>query len=449
MHASLHHLVCAVAFAGGAIALLAPISLRARTQIPAAAQPQLAASADGRVWLVYGQTGAAPAAAEHSPPSHQGGGAGHDGHSGHAAHAKGKGHGGPRPDGDICVTLSTDGGATFAPAVKAATVPSLMLGMRRGPRIAAHGDTLTITVVGAELMAFRSIDAGRTWIGPVTINDVSKSAREGLHDLAVSPNGTLFATWLDLRNGKMELWCAESRDAGQTWSTNEQVYRSPDKSICECCHPTALFDEEGNLAVMWRNSIEGSRDMWMTTRPKGAAKFSAAQKLGEGTWKINGCPMDGGEIVALGGGNFGAVWQRNGEVFISRGEGAEMNLGKGKQPVAIHTGNRPPLVIWQLGADLMALHNPHGSDPVKHASDAAVRNARGAARRQRGRARLRARCRERPNCRERRTALGDLLVFVRRRLLRLLLLGRRRLLLPTHRLVRASFCCAIARSLIA
>lgn len=254
--------------------------------------------------------------------------------------------------------------------MKVAHLPKIMLGMRRGPRIAAHGDRLTVTVIADELIAFTSNDGGKTWGQPVTINEVSTSAREGLHDLAGAPDGQAFVTWLDLRNGKMELWAASSKDGGRTWGKNQQVYKSPDKSVCECCHPSALYDEEGNLAVMWRNSIEGSRDMWMTTRAKGATAFSTARKIGEGTWKLNACPMDGGKILALGGGHFGAVWMRNGEVFISRGDSPEINLGQGKQPVAVHTGNAPPMVFWQKGADLVALHSLHGAEPVKQASDA-------------------------------------------------------------------------------
>jgi hypothetical protein len=80
--------------------------------------------------------------------------------------------------------------------------------------------------------------------------------------------------------------------------------------------------------------------------------------------------MDGGEILALGGGHFGAVFQRNGEVFIARGEGSEMNLGKGKQPVAVHTSRAPPMVFWQQGIDLVVLESLHGSEPVKRATDA-------------------------------------------------------------------------------
>jgi hypothetical protein len=344
--------VLACLLASGAAAQQAP----ARIEIPNAAQPQLTVVADGRVWLVYGRAGEVPARAA-EPAAHDHG-------------AKKKGHQPQGRSGEIFVARSDDGGKTFAPAVKVAALPKLMLGMRRGPRITAHGDRLTVTAIADELITFTSTDGGRTWAGAVTINEAASSAREGLHDLAGGPNGEVFVTWLDLRNGTMELWGAVSSDGGRTWGNNQQVYKSPGKSICECCHPSALFDADGNLAVMWRNSIEGSRDMWMTTRARGATAFSPARKLGEGTWKLNACPMDGGEILALGSGNFGAVWQRNGEVFLSRLDGAETSLGQGKQPVAVHTADAPPTVIWQQGTDLVALPNLHGSTPTKHASDA-------------------------------------------------------------------------------
>jgi hypothetical protein len=377
--------IALTASAAALIGLLLASPAAARTEIANAAQPQLAASAEGKVWLVYGRVSTPPDqpthGGEHAKGEHP------KGETAKGQHAKSKGdhakaadgqHGGKggghgkaksRPEGDVFVARSDDGGATFAPAVKVATLPNLMIGNRRGPRIVAHRDRLTLTVIGHELLAFTSTDGGKSWSEPVTINSVPASAHEGLHDLAAAPNGELFVTWLDERNGKMELWGASSNDGGRKWGANQQVYRSPDKSICECCHPSALFDAAGNLGVMWRNSIDGERDMWLTTRPKGAKHFTAPRKLGEGTWKINGCPHDGGEIVALGGGKFGAVWQREGEVFAFRSDGAETRLGQGKQPVAV-AGNGQMLVVWQQGTDLMAVRDLRGSAPAKHASDA-------------------------------------------------------------------------------
>lgn len=324
----------------------------ARTEFARAAQPQLAAAPDGRVWVVYGHLLEAPA----TPPEAQK-------HKGHAPSVR---------SGDVFVARSSDGGTTFATPVKVAHVPKLMLGLRRGPRIAVNGPNLTVTVNAHELLAFTSSDGGSTWSGPVIVNRVPTSAREGLHDLAAGPDGRLFVTWLDLRNGKMELWGAWSNDGGRTWGANERVYRSPDKSICECCHPSALFDADGHLAVMWRNSIEGARDMWIAVRARGAAEFGPATKLGEGSWKLNACPMDGGRIVVLGGGAFGAVWTRNGEVYFSRREGAETRLGQGKQPVAVLARNGRPLVVWQQGTGLVsAVGNPGATaTPTSRAADA-------------------------------------------------------------------------------
>ena len=340
-----------------------------RTEIPNAAQPQLAVATDGRVWLVYGQSTAAAVAT--ATPQHAGDHAAPASQQGHGDGKQHKGHGAaaaPRM-GDIFVASSNDGGATFGSSVKVGHVPGLALGMHRGPRIVAQGDRITVTVVGNELLAFTSIDGGKTWSEPAVINDVPTSAREGLHDLAGSRDGQVFVTWLDLRNGKTELWGATSKDGGRTWAKNEQVYKSPDKSICECCHPSAVFDEAGNLAVMWRNSIEGYRDMWMTTRPKGSNQFTAAHKLGEGSWKLNACPMDGGRIVALGGGRFAAVWQRNGDVFLTPADGSpEILLGKGKQPLAVTRGGETT-VIWQQGNDLV-LAKPGMGKPTKLAADA-------------------------------------------------------------------------------
>ena len=313
-----------------------------------AAQPQLAVGGDGRIWLAYGQL----SQTQEAPADHS------------AGHGQ-KGHRSGGRAGDVWVASSSDGGNTFGPGVKVAAVPGLMLGNRRGPRIAAFGDRLTVTVVAHELISFSSTDGGKSWSAPVTINDVPTSAREGLHDLAVAPDGGVFVTWLDLRNGKMELWGAASADAGKTWAANAQIYRSPDKSICECCHPSALFDAAGNLAVMWRNSIDGCRDMWMTTRAKGAAQFAAPRKLGEGTWKLNACPMDGGRILGLGQGRFGAVWQRNGVVFLTREGEPEIELGKGKQPIAVGSKAGAPLIVWQQGTAIVARSQRAADEPVK------------------------------------------------------------------------------------
>lgn len=289
-------------------AALAAIAARA-AEFPNALQPQLAATADGRVWLTFG-----------------------------------RGH-------EIFVARSDDQGATFAAPVRVAALPSLMLGRRRGPRLSAHGDKITITAMAGDLFAFHSKDAGKTWAGPVRVNDVPRSAREGLHSMTVAPDGRLFTTWLDLRAEHTQLFGAESADGGATWSANQLVYRAPvGGTVCECCHPSAEFNARGNLTVMWRNAIGGARDMWAAVRPAGAKDFGAAAKLGEGTWMLKACPMDGGTVFPERDG-FATVWQRDGAVFFARTGEPELQLARGLQPVATATPART-VVVWQQGADL-------------------------------------------------------------------------------------------------
>ena len=286
---------------------------QAAVEFPGGAQPQLAATADGRVWLAFGR------------------------------------------GQEIFVARSDDQGATFAAPVRVAALPSLMLGRRRGPRIAAHGDRVTITVMAGELLAFHSKDAGKTWAGPAVVNDVPRSAREGLHGFAVAPDGRLFATWLDLRDvagARTQLFGAESADGGATWSANRRVYRAPaGQTVCECCHPSAIFNPAGDPTVMWRNGVDGARDMWSATRAAGATEFGPAAKFGTGTWLLKACPMDGGAVFHDRN-HLASVWQRDGSVYFCLEDGAEKLLGKGTQPVALATAQRT-VAVWQQGADLV------------------------------------------------------------------------------------------------
>jgi hypothetical protein len=292
-------------------ALLGPLAPLAKpaTTIPNAAQPQLAATTDSRVFVAFG---------------------------------RGK---------EIFVTASRDGGTTFEEPVRVAALPSVMVGRRRGPRIAAHGDHVTVTVMAGELFAFHSKDSGKTWAGPVLVNDVRRSAREGLNGLAMAPDGRLFTTWLDLRGERTQLYGAESTDGGATWSANQLVYRAPAGStVCECCHPSAVFNARGDLSVMWRNAIGTERDMWLATRAAGTTEFGPAAKLGEGSWTLKACPMDGGAVF-INGSEIGSVWQRANAVFFARPGQPEVKIAAGVQPVAAHT-SAGSVAVWQQGADL-------------------------------------------------------------------------------------------------
>jgi len=249
----------------------------------------------------------------------------------------------------IRCAASADGGRTF----EARTVGSagvLALGMRRGPRIAAAGKTVVVTAVcgtegkgrDGDLLAWRSADAGRTWAGPARVNSIAGSAREGLHGMAGGPGGAVFCTWLDLRDKGSQIYGARSRDGGATWEPDHLIYRAPGGKVCECCHPSAALAPDGTVCVMWRNQLEGARDLYLARSADGGRSFGPAEKLGRGTWLLNACPMDGGAVAVGPDGAVESAWTRAGAVYLARPGAAEHRLGPGVQGwIAAGPGRRP------------------------------------------------------------------------------------------------------------
>lgn len=283
----------------------------------------------------------------------------------------------------IYFSPSPDGGHSFAPPVKVSDVGALALGRHRGPRLVILEKALVISAVAGEkksedahahglpengnLLVWRSTDHGHTWTRGGTINDVPGAAREGLHSMTADAKGRLFAVWLDLRDKGTRLYGSRSTDGGLTWSKNALVYESPEGTICQCCHPTALFDENGELWTMWRNSLAGSRDFYVTTSAD-SKTFANAHKLGTGTWKLNACPMDGGGFT-VDHGQVTSAWRRDDTVFLANNDQSETPIGKGKD-VALAKTSRGVFVAWSNGEALDLLKpgaaqpaplTPHGS----------------------------------------------------------------------------------------
>jgi len=264
--------------------------------------------------------------------------------------------------------VSVDSGQSFQSS--AVGSPGLIsLGMRRGPRIAATGGSVVVSAIGGEtgkgrdgdVVAWRSTDQGKTWAQPVQVNSVKGSAREGLHAMAAGPNGLVFCVWLDLRNKRTELFGARSTNGGQTWEADRLIYQSPDRSICECCHPSVVISAEGTIHVMWRNSVKGARDMYLATSTDGGQSFPQARKLGRGTWALNACPMDGGAVAVGPGDQVETIWMRAGSIFTAQPGADEKRLGKGVQGWAA-SGHDGTYKLWLEGRNGRLMLCPPGSD---------------------------------------------------------------------------------------
>ena len=279
---------------------------------------------------------------------------------------------------------STDGGKSFSPIVELANSLQLSLGMRRGPRVAATSNAVCVTFVGGkegkgrdgDLLAMRSTDGGATWTGPVAVNSVIGSAREGLHGMAAGPNGQLCCVWLDLRNKRTEVMASTSPDGGVTWEKNSLVYQSPSGNVCECCHPSVCFDVKGSVYVLWRNSLDGSRDMYWTKSNDGCESFDEAAKLGLDTWQLDACPMDGGGIAISDDRVAATAWRRENTVYLSTtAQTAERRLGNGEQPWIACTPDGPYVIWLEKRGGEAKLHRPNSPEAevvAQHAIDPVI-----------------------------------------------------------------------------
>jgi BNR repeat-like domain len=291
-------LACVLACLPAAAPAAEAVDVVSPRAFPKAQQPQAAVSPAGRVYLVFGA-------------------------------------------GNAVYCTASDDGTSYGEPVKVGEVGALALGMRRGPRVAATCKAVVVTAVGGkegrgrdeDLLAWRS-DDGRSWQGPVAVNRVAGSAREGLHQTAAAPDGTVYCVWLDLREKKTQVYGAASADGGASWQGERLVYASPDGSVCECCQPQAAYDPKGRLHVMWRNHVGGARDLYLASSEDHGKTFGKAVKLGEGTWTLSACPMDGGGLADDAGGGPTTVWMRKKEVFRCTPGEPEVSLGKGEQPWA-------------------------------------------------------------------------------------------------------------------
>lgn len=280
---------------------------------------------------------------------------------------------------------SSDKGQTFSQPELIAIIEGLFAFATRGPQIVATRDGLSVVAPteAGNIWSFVKTGADK-WVKTARVTDIDSVNLEGFVSLASDGSSRLFATWLDLRNNRRnKLYGARSEDCGRSWSSNIKVYVSPDTTICECCK-TSVAMNGNNVYVMFRNWLDGNRDLHIISSSDAGRSFGKANKLGNGSWALNGCPMDGGNIVIGKNGILETVWRReakiyscqpgkpeveigegkgatlesingqnayawttNGEVICVLPDGTRKNLGKGMSPVLKAINNKSLLCVWE------------------------------------------------------------------------------------------------------
>lgn len=237
-----------------------------------------------------------------------------------------------RTDSIFCTT-SGDAGKTFSKPILVGIVPDMHLGMARGPQLASSVSYSLVTAIDkkGDIHYFTLNHRTRQgWKAMGFLNDQRASAPEGLMNIASDMQDHFYAVWLDTRIGKNNnIYFSSLAPRSNKWSRNRLVYQSPDGHVCECCRPSIAVDGS-RVAIMFRNWLMGSRDLYLVRSENRGVTFDAAQKLGTGTWKLNACPMDGGGLTFNTDHSISTVWKRQGTVYYAKPGSNELELGTGR-----------------------------------------------------------------------------------------------------------------------
>lgn len=234
-------------------------------------------------------------------------------------------------DQTVYVSHSDDLGKTYSSAVAVNPVQedAEHNGENR-PKIIVDGDTTvfvswtlkTSPRFTGEIRFSRSIDGGKTFSTPRTINDDGLFAGHRFESLYLTESGHLYLTWIDKRDlhasiergedySGAAIYYAVSTDRGASFSTN---YRVANNS-CECCRIAIAPHGSENIAVLWRQ-IFG-----VTTRDHAIAVLTPdgeTQDMGRASydeWQIDACPHHGPTMIRSKlSGDYHMSWFSNGDL---------------------------------------------------------------------------------------------------------------------------------------
>lgn len=243
---------------------------------------------------------------------------------------------------------SNDGGKSYSKPFIVGNFSQMGLGMGRGPQLTTTKDYTVVTVGDhhGNLFAISLSNKTSQWSAPVKVNDADTTAKEALSGLRAGKDNIVYTAWLDTRLGNNNLYGALSTDGGLSWGRNQLIYKGEQSGICDCCKPSVYINPKGDIFVMFRNKLDGARNMYVISSNDKGEHFGKAEKQGTADYMINACPMDGGDLAVNSNGEVSTVWRRQMEVYLAQPGKPEMKLGSGRTPVILQTA-KGNAIAWQ------------------------------------------------------------------------------------------------------
>ena len=223
----------------------------------------------------------------------------------------------------IYVSYSDDHGITRSAPVKVNAEPENILGdgenrpkiiVREGVIYISYTQGLAKPMTG-HIRFSRSLDGGKTFSQPVTVNDNLEIISHRFDVMGVNNRGQIFIAWLDKRDlsaaakkgekyAGLGLYYAVSDDEGKSFHPN---IKAADHA-CECCRVAMAMDTDGYPVAVWRHVYDTNIRDHALVRLDGKM---VPVRLSHENWNVAGCPHHGPSLSIAADGVYHATWFSN------------------------------------------------------------------------------------------------------------------------------------------
>ena len=222
---------------------------------------------------------------------------------------------------DVIFASYREENATWEQHVRLNSKPgSAVAGRQVGPRLVSTKEGYVVVSWGdrgrdpnGDVVVARSTDGGRSFTDPVRVNDdPTNEVGQEYHDIAISPDGTIWVAWLDERDApesyvnQKQLYLACSRDGGQTFEKNRKLTTGA-RGVCPCCRPSLATSADGSIHVVFRDREGDHLFIRVLSKHAGEDEFSAPVTVSK-PWKLPACPVNSPQIASDGNGTLWVLW---------------------------------------------------------------------------------------------------------------------------------------------
>ncbi len=266
-------------------------------------------------------------------------------------------------DGRLYVAVADTAGVLGAPVEVRDPLGPIEPHGEAPPKLAygADGALYALWVVGKEvpgrrfpasaLRFARSADGGRTWSAPASVTDMPQPFGSfNFHSLQAGRGDTVYAAWLDGRDGKSATYFTRSVDGGRTWQPNVRVHAG---ESCPCCRTAVAPGRGDTVYAAWRTVAPGQvREVVVARSADGGRTWAAPVRAQRDGWVIDGCPHAGPSLAVDAAGRVHVAWWSGREgaagVFYARSDDGGQAFGA-PVPLGVAERSRPAHVQLAVG----------------------------------------------------------------------------------------------------